>query len=121
MAITEYHLSDRFLKDDGRVFLTGVQALARLPIEQMRIDKRNGLKTAAFVSGYPGSPLGGFDMELEHCGWRPMSTSYSNRPSTKNSAHRRDGEPTRDRTARRDLRGGPGHLVRQGPGYRPGR
>ena len=65
MAITEYHLSDRFLKDDGRVFLTGVQALARLPIEQMRIDKRNGLKTAAFVSGYPGSPLGGFDMELE--------------------------------------------------------
>ena len=65
MAITEYHLSHRFLKDDGRVFLTGVQALARLPIEQMRIDKRNGLKTAAFVSGYPGSPLGGFDMELE--------------------------------------------------------
>ena len=46
-------------------FLTGVQALARLPIEQMRIDKHNGLKTAAFVSGYPGSPLGGFDMELE--------------------------------------------------------
>ena len=65
MAITEYQLSDRFLKDDGRVFLTGVQALARLPIEQMRIDKHNGLKTAAFVSGYPGSPLGGFDMELE--------------------------------------------------------
>ena len=65
MAITEYQLSDRFLKDDGRVFLTGVQALARLPIEQMRIDKRNGLKTAAFVSGYPGSPLGGYDMELE--------------------------------------------------------
>lgn len=56
-----YALDDRYLADDGVVFLTGIQALARLPLEQLRVDRRNGLETAAFVSGYPGSPLGGFD------------------------------------------------------------
>ena len=47
------------------MFLSGVQALARLPLEQMRADRRRGLRTAAFVSGYPGSPLAGFDKEAE--------------------------------------------------------
>jgi len=61
---TPYHLSDRYTRDEGRVFLTGVQALARLPIEQLRADRRAGLRTAAFVSGYPGSPLGGYDVEI---------------------------------------------------------
>ncbi len=55
-----YQLSDRFTKDDGTVFLTGIQALARLPLEQLRADRNAGLRTAAFVSGYPGSPLGGY-------------------------------------------------------------
>ncbi len=64
MAAIDYALTDRYLKDDGRVFLTGVQALARIPVEQLRADRRNGLNTAAFVSGYPGSPLGGFDQEV---------------------------------------------------------
>ena len=57
----EYALDDRYLADEGRVFLTGIQALARLPLEQLRVDRRSGLETAAFVSGYPGSPLGGYD------------------------------------------------------------
>lgn len=56
-----YQLSDRYLADEGRVFMTGVQALSRLPIEQLRADRANGLNTAAFASGYPGSPLGGID------------------------------------------------------------
>ncbi|MEO7398593.1 MAG: indolepyruvate ferredoxin oxidoreductase family protein, partial [Ilumatobacteraceae bacterium] len=60
-----YQLSDRYTRDDGRVFLSGVQALARLPLEQMRVDRRNGLRTAAFVCGYPGSPLAGFDKEAD--------------------------------------------------------
>ncbi len=55
-----YRLEDRFLSDEGTVFLSGVQALARLPLEQLRADRREGLRTAAFVSGYQGSPLGGF-------------------------------------------------------------
>ena len=55
-----YELSDRFDRDEGTVFLTGVQALARLPLEQLRVDRRTGLNTAAFVSGYQGSPLGSY-------------------------------------------------------------
>ena len=56
-----YRLADRYTADTGTVFMTGIQALARLPIEQLRVDKANGLNTAAFASGYPGSPLGGLD------------------------------------------------------------
>ena len=63
-AVTDYQLNDRYTNDDGRVLMTGVQALARLPIEQLRIDRTNGLNTAAFISGYPGSPLGGYDQEV---------------------------------------------------------
>ncbi len=59
-----YQLTDRYLQTDGTVLLTGVQALARLPIEQLRRDHAVGLDTAAFLSGYPGSPLGGFDQEV---------------------------------------------------------
>ena len=59
-----YALDDRYLEDEGRVFLTGIQALARLPLEQLRVDRRAGLDTAAFVSGYPGSPLGGYDQAV---------------------------------------------------------
>ena len=64
MAAPTYALTDRYLRDDGRVFLTGVQTLAESPVEQLRADRRNGLNTAAFISGYPGSPLGGFDQEV---------------------------------------------------------
>lgn len=61
----EYELADRYRKDDGTVLLSGIQALARLPIEQLRADRVTGRNTAAFVSGYPGSPLGGLDLELQ--------------------------------------------------------
>ena len=44
--------------------MTGVQALVRLPIEQRRADRRAGLRTAFLISGYEGSPLGGYDLEL---------------------------------------------------------
>ena len=56
-----YRLSDRYTRDEGTVFMTGIQALARLPIEQLRVDRRRSLHTAAFAAGYPGSPLGGLD------------------------------------------------------------
>ncbi len=59
-----YELSDRYRRDEGTAFVTGVQALARIPIEQLRRDRAAGLNTAAFLSGYPGSPLGGFDQEV---------------------------------------------------------
>ena len=59
-----YELADRFRLEDGRVFLSGAQAVARLPVDQLRIDRRLGLTTAAFASGYQGSPLGTFTEEL---------------------------------------------------------
>ena len=66
MSLAEtYRLSGRYTDDSGTTFMTGLQALARLPIEQLRADRRAGLRTAAFVSGYPGSPLGGYDAAIE--------------------------------------------------------
>jgi indolepyruvate ferredoxin oxidoreductase len=57
-------LSDKYTLERGSVYLTGIQALVRLPIDQMRRDQRTGLKTGAFISGYEGSPLGGYDLQL---------------------------------------------------------
>ena len=62
--LDDYRLTDRYLKDQGTTFLTGIQALARVAVQQLRIDRLAGLNTAAFVSGYPGSPLGSFDQEI---------------------------------------------------------
>ncbi|MCI0345437.1 MAG: hypothetical protein L0221_08330, partial [Chloroflexi bacterium] len=56
-----YRLDDRYQAERGTAFLTGTQALARIPVEQLRVDRRAGRNTAALVTGYPGSPLGGFD------------------------------------------------------------
>ncbi len=49
---------------DAEVLLSGVQALVRLPMDQRRADVAAGLRTAGFVTGYPGSPLAGYDVEL---------------------------------------------------------
>jgi indolepyruvate ferredoxin oxidoreductase len=57
-------LSDRYTATSGRVQLTGVQALARLPIDQHRGDLAAGLNVGTFISGYEGSPLAGYDQEL---------------------------------------------------------
>ena len=61
----EYSLDDKYVLDGGWVYMTGIQALVRLPIEQMRRDRRAGLKTGTWISGYEGSPLGGYDLALE--------------------------------------------------------
>ena len=58
-------LEDRYTAESGQVQMTGVQALARLPVNILRSDGAAGLKTAVFISGYEGSPLGGYDLELQ--------------------------------------------------------
>jgi indolepyruvate ferredoxin oxidoreductase len=64
-AVTrEISLDDKYALDDGLVFLTGIHALVRMSLEQARADRRNGLRTASMISGYQGSPLGGYDKEL---------------------------------------------------------
>ena len=57
-------LESRFTEFDTPVLLTGIQALARVLLEQKRLDLMAGLNTGGFVSGYRGSPLGGLDREL---------------------------------------------------------
>ncbi len=57
-------LDDKYLLDQGRVYLTGIQALVRLPMIQRQRDLAAGLNTAGFISGYRGSPLGGYDQAL---------------------------------------------------------
>ncbi len=64
--LDNYELDDRYRRESGRVFLTGTQALVRIPLMQRTIDVAAGLNTAGFISGYRGSPLGGVDQEL----WR---------------------------------------------------
>ncbi|MFV0284234.1 MAG: indolepyruvate ferredoxin oxidoreductase family protein [Castellaniella sp.] len=61
-----YRLQDSLTSTQGRIFLTGSQALVRLLLSQRQADKAAGLNTAGFVTGYRGSPLGGVDMAL----WR---------------------------------------------------
>ena len=60
----EFSLDLKYTAEEGVIYLTGIQALVRVPIDQRRADRRAGLRTAGFISGYPGSPLGGFDFEL---------------------------------------------------------
>jgi indolepyruvate ferredoxin oxidoreductase len=63
-ALREVSLDDKYLLEDGRVLLTGVQGLVRLVLDQHRADRRRGLTTGTMISGYQGSPLGGLDKEL---------------------------------------------------------
>ncbi|UUW91519.1 indolepyruvate ferredoxin oxidoreductase family protein [Pimelobacter simplex] len=59
-----YDLADRYRPGGPPMLLTGVQAIARLLVEHRALDRRRGLRTASFISGYQGSPLGGLDKML---------------------------------------------------------
>ena len=70
MALTEsntdqFSLQQRYEAAPKQILATGIQALVRLPIDLMRADRAKGWNTAAFISGYQGSPLGGYDRELQ--------------------------------------------------------
>ncbi|MBJ7515368.1 MAG: indolepyruvate ferredoxin oxidoreductase family protein, partial [Stenotrophomonas sp.] len=62
----DYTLDHKYARETGRIYLSGVQALVRLPLMQRLRDAAAGIDSAGFISGYRGSPLGGFDLEL----WR---------------------------------------------------
>jgi indolepyruvate ferredoxin oxidoreductase len=57
-------LDDKYALDKGRAYMTGIEALVRLPILQHQRDLDRGLNTACFISGYRGSPIGGLDQAL---------------------------------------------------------
>ena len=62
--VRNVQLDDKFDPGPTRVYLTGIDALVRLPLLQHEIDTAAGLKTGGFISGYRGSPLGGLDQAL---------------------------------------------------------
>ena len=64
MKLRDVKLDDKYIAEEGRIFLNGTQALVRLPLMQHARDKKNGLRTAGYISGYRGSPLGQFDQQL---------------------------------------------------------
>ena len=66
----EYDLKQVFARERGRLYMSGIQALVRLPMMQRRLDKAAGLNTAGLISGYRGSPLGAYDQQL----WRAEKT-----------------------------------------------
>jgi len=67
-------LADKYRLDAGRALISGRQALVRLLLLQRALDRRDGLNSAGFVSGYRGSPLGSFDAEL----WKVQKTLEAN-------------------------------------------
>ena len=64
MSALPVSLEDKYTLPSGRIYLTGTQALVRLAMIQRERDFAAGLNTAGFISGYRGSPLGGFDQAL---------------------------------------------------------
>ena len=66
MALAAVKLDDKYTLDEGRVYLTGTQAIVRLLLVQRRRDQAAGLNTAGFISGYRGSPMTAIDQQL----WR---------------------------------------------------
>src|SRR3954447_16711420 len=64
MSLAHVSLDDKFDLTKSRIFATGYQALVRLTLMQKELDRRAGLNTAGFVTGYRGSPLGGLDLQF---------------------------------------------------------
>ncbi|HYC42069.1 MAG TPA: indolepyruvate ferredoxin oxidoreductase family protein, partial [Noviherbaspirillum sp.] len=63
-ALASVKLDDKYTSTTGKIFISGIQALVRLPMMQRQRDLAAGLHTAGFISGYRGSPLGGLDENL---------------------------------------------------------
>lgn len=65
MSTIDFNLSDRFDATSGTVALSGIQAVVRIPVDQVRRDARTGLQTAGLICGYRGSPVGGMDQIVD--------------------------------------------------------
>ncbi|MDY6808525.1 MAG: indolepyruvate ferredoxin oxidoreductase family protein [Actinomycetota bacterium] len=63
-SAASFSLDDRYTRETGTIYLTGIQALVRMVRDRARIDRRQNLRTASFISGYEGSPLAGYDLEI---------------------------------------------------------
>ena len=114
-------LEDKYTATEGKVFMNGTQALVRLPMVQMRRDRAAGLNTGAFISGYRGSPVGGFDFALSAARKHLKDHDIVFQPGVNEdlaaTAVWGSQQIAMSPGARKD--GVVGMLVRQGPGRRP--
>src|ERR1044072_5863466 len=74
MARNHVTLDDKYDLSKSQVFVTGYQALIRLCLMQKERDRRAGLNTAGFITGYRGSPLGGLDQQFKMAGHQLAAT-----------------------------------------------
>ena len=121
-ALETVSLDDKYALDHGRAFMSGVQALVRLPMLQRTRDAIAGLNTAGFISGYRGSPLGGYDQALWEAKKHLAAQNIVFQPGVNEElgatavwgTQQLDLYP-QSKQVRRRVR----HLVRQGPGRGP--
>ena len=121
-ALESVTLDDKYALESGRAFMSGVQALVRLPMLQRKRDAMFGLNTAGFISGYRGSPLGGYDQALWAAKKHLAAQNIVFQPGVNEElggdrglGHAAARPLSADEEVRRRVR----HLVRQGPGRRP--
>jgi len=80
MMLRHVSLDDKYDLSKERILVSGAQAIVRLLLMQREFDRRAGLNTAGFVSGYRGSPLGGVDQQLWKAGNRLSATNITFQP-----------------------------------------
>jgi indolepyruvate ferredoxin oxidoreductase len=80
-ALRDVSLDDKYALDAGLIYLSGVQALVRAALDVMRADRAAGLSTGSMISGYQGSPLGGYDKELERIAARLADLGIHHQPA----------------------------------------
>src|SRR5215468_6208339 len=81
MALKKVTLADKYDLTQDRIFVTGYQALVRMCLVQKERDRRAGLNTAGYVSGYRGSPLGGLDYQFQRAEARLKQSDILFRPA----------------------------------------
>ncbi|SDR37540.1 indolepyruvate ferredoxin oxidoreductase family protein [Pseudovibrio sp. Tun.PSC04-5.I4] len=65
VSVPPISLHDKYTAEAGNVYLSGIQTLVRLALDRGRLDRAKGLNTGGFISGYRGSPIAGYDTELQ--------------------------------------------------------
>ena len=123
MALNHVTLDDKYDLTKSRIFATGYQALIRLCLMQKERDRRAGLNTAGFITGYRGSPLGGLDQQFVRAARQlvPQRHPLPPRPQRGPGGDLDLGLPAGRAARRGQVRRRVRHVVRQGPRRRPHR
>ena len=118
-----FSLDAKYTLLEGTILLSGVQALVRLPLDQLRADRRLGLNTAGLISGYRGSPLAGLDLQLQRNAelLRAHQVVFMPGVNEDTGATMIYGQPDREPAPAAQVRRRDRHMVRQGAGSRPQR